>query len=220
MCLLPTQGPVSSSDVTTRERLDRPLASIYQRHAGTDLPEAAHLVHVSGPHASICCCLLNYPDNLMIWSIFIAQMFISPFNDYTYHVQVVKEALLQACQPEQVMEIQKNFESHSKTVGVCRPMSAVCAMWGEREGGGGADTPCLIILYLKNSLPATLQASEHYRDSLETTLKNMALLKLANKGLRKDLKDKRVAGFLDSDVVRLRRRKANHRWVIQGKSCP
>ncbi len=32
------QGPVFSSDVTTRERLDRLLVRVYQRHAETNLP--------------------------------------------------------------------------------------------------------------------------------------------------------------------------------------
>lgn len=49
MCVLLPQGPVSSADVTTRERLTRPNVEIYQRHFGTDLPDAAHLIKVSLP---------------------------------------------------------------------------------------------------------------------------------------------------------------------------
>ena len=51
---------------------------------------------------------------------------------------------------------------------------------------------------------------------METTRKNMTLLKLASKRLEDDRKDKRVAADIDSSVVRLRRRKANHRWVLDG----
>ena len=50
-------------------------------------------------------------------------------------------------------------------------------------------------------------------------MKNMALMKLAEKGLRNDIKDKRRAATLDSHVVRLRRRKGSHRWALQGRAC-
>lgn len=64
------------------------------------------------------------------------------------------------------------------------------------------------------------QAMDQCNDSLETTIKNMALLQLASKSLDGDIKDKKQAVSLDSSVVRLRRRKKNYRWVLKGKTCP
>ncbi|KAK3589814.1 hypothetical protein CHS0354_015819 [Potamilus streckersoni] len=37
-------GPVMSADLTTREKLDRPMVRIFQRHPGTQLPEAQQII--------------------------------------------------------------------------------------------------------------------------------------------------------------------------------
>lgn len=51
---------------------------------------------------------------------------------------------------------------------------------------------------------------------MEATRRNITLLKLASKRLKEDVKDKKSAAEIDSSIVRLRRRKANHKWVLDG----
>lgn len=48
--------------------------------------------------------------------------------------------------------------------------------------------------------------------SLSETGQNIGLLKLARLKLKEDIRDKNAAIATDGSVVRLRRRKASHRW--------
>ena len=43
-CVFTLKGPISLRDVTTREKLDRPMVKVYQSHPNTDLPEAMYII--------------------------------------------------------------------------------------------------------------------------------------------------------------------------------
>jgi hypothetical protein len=49
--------------------------------------------------------------------------------------------------------------------------------------------------------------------SLHATSQNLGMLRLAKFRLNEDSLDKKGAVDVDSNIVRMRRRKANHRWV-------
>ena len=51
-------------------------------------------------------------------------------------------------------------------------------------------------------------------DSLHNTSRNIGALKLAQLKLKEDIRDKKAALDVDGAIVRLRRRKGNHRWVM------
>jgi hypothetical protein len=97
-----TRGPLMLEDYTTREKMDRPIMRVFQRHPGNNLPEAQH-----------------------------------------------------------------------------------CARAG-------------------NSL----------LEALRGTSQNIGMMKMARLRLKDDISDKKSGIHIDSDVTRMRRRKANHRWVM------
>ncbi|XP_077986602.1 tektin-like protein 1 [Glandiceps talaboti] len=97
-----TLGPETQADMMTRERLDRPSVRVYQRHPGTNVPEAQDII----------------------------------------------------------------------------------------KGAAGLDA------------------------SLYATSRNIGMLQLARMRLEDDIHDKRGAASVDASIIRLRRRRANHRWVM------
>ena len=65
---------------------------------------------------------------------------------------------------------------------------------------------------------AIFQGNVGLAQSLRATNRNIALLHLARLRLSDDIRDKRVASGIDSAIVRLRRRRGNYRWVMEGKN--
>ena len=44
-----SRGPVSSADLMSHERLERPIMKVFQRHPGNNMPEAQEIVKVTLP---------------------------------------------------------------------------------------------------------------------------------------------------------------------------
>ena len=107
LCFRSKQGPISSKDLSAKERLDRPAVVSFQHHPGTQLPEAQEII----------------------------------------------------------------------------------------DGNNDLD------------------------ESLAATGRNIALLNLTQNRLKEDISDKTLGAQVDSSIVRLRRRKYDHRWVIRGIRC-
>jgi len=58
-----------------------------------------------------------------------------------------------------------------------------------------------------------IRANNQLEESLEQTQKNLALLHLSNIRIKEDQRDKKAAADIDSSIIRLRKQKADHRWV-------
>lgn len=55
--------------------------------------------------------------------------------------------------------------------------------------------------------------------SLDAIGRNVGMLRITQQRLKEDIRDKQVGTDVDANIVRYRRRKANHRWVVGGLSC-
>ena len=75
---------------------------------------------------------------------------------------------------------------------------------------------CFYLLYVYVFL---FQGSDGLLQALHQSAQNIGTLKLAKMRLADDSQDKNHAIGVDSHVVRMRRRKGNHRWV-PGESTP
>ena len=63
-----------------------------------------------------------------------------------------------------------------------------------------------------------MQANEGLDESLDKSRRDLTVLRLSKMHLKDDLLDKELAMHIDSDIVRLKKRRSNYRWVMEGKS--
>lgn len=71
-----------------------------------------------------------------------------------------------------------------------------------------------------NNLPEAqeiVRGGDGLQESLHTTGRNISLLKIAKAKLTDDISDKITGANVDDSVIKLRRSRANHRWVLKAK---
>jgi len=77
------------------------------------------------------------------------------------------------------------------------------------------------ILYKPNSpfihISFLFQAYNDLEDSRVISRKNNTLLRVTKMHLKDDIVDKERAMNIDAAAIRLRKRRSNHRWVMEGK---
>ena len=75
-------------------------------------------------------------------------------------------------------------------------------------------TLCISIMSLIVSHHYVLQGGDGLLHSLTATSRNIGLLRLANLRLDDDIRSKSAAASIDGSIIRLRRRKSDHRWCL------
>ena len=61
-----------------------------------------------------------------------------------------------------------------------------------------------------------ISASNIMNESIAITQRNIALLKLARRKIKEDVRDKKIALNVDSTILRFRKREGHHRMLLQG----
>lgn len=64
-----------------------------------------------------------------------------------------------------------------------------------------------------------IEGNDGLERSLQTINRNIGMLSIIDERIKADIKDKHIGAAVDANIVRNRRRKANHRWVIGGINC-
>lgn len=59
-----------------------------------------------------------------------------------------------------------------------------------------------------------LQGGDGLLQSLTATSRNIGMLRLASLRLEDDIRSKSAASSIDGSIIRLRRRKSDHRWTL------